>query len=310
MRFLILALLLSFLPLTTQAQPFHAGITRIAVQADPVFETYIWYPTQAEETHWNVRPFSLPATHDAEIATGPFPIILLSHGGGQTCASPLILGDLSADLARQGYAVIAPIHCKTGLAQRIPQVTAALRAVTADPRFQPHLAPDRLGMLGFSLGGAVTLELAGGVPDLEHLATYCSAHLTDTMSCNPGPGGSTPARPATSIPHLPLKALALLDPFGVPFVREGLTAVTMPVLIVRPEQSQLGEANTQALATGLPQPPRVQTIPGTHFIFAGPCSSALQTEVPVICEDPPGTDRAAVHATVKARLEEFFRKNL
>jgi pimeloyl-ACP methyl ester carboxylesterase len=174
-------------------------------------------------------------------------------------------------LAREGFVVVAPFHGKTRFLRRTRQIEAAFATMMADPRFKSHVAVDKLGMIGFSLGGAVTLGLAGGIPDFEHLARYCATHPDDVHSCSAGPGGdrstapSAPGQPVRGkpmIPRLSLRALVLLDPFAVLFPRNRLTAVSMPVLVFRPKQSGLGEENTKALVSGLPLPPQLQYVPG------------------------------------------------
>jgi predicted dienelactone hydrolase len=318
------AILLFIVPVSTAlsaTESFYAGITRISVPTDVPFDMLVWYPTQAEEVPWQADPFTIPASHDAAIATGNFPIVLLSHGGGATGGSPLLLCDLSAYLARQGFIVVAPFHGKTGLTVRPLQVVRALDALLANPRFKTHSEPMRLGMLGFSLGGAVTLELAGAIPNAAHLASYCSTHPDDIMSCRPAPGRdggngsasrqSPSAENAPPPSRLPLKAIVLLDPFAVLFQHDELAAVTMPVLLFRPDQSALpGEGNAFGLAVTLPHPPQYQTVPGGHFIFADVCAPFLQSSAPEVCLDPPGVDRAAIHIGLKEQIAKFFHDNL
>jgi predicted dienelactone hydrolase len=272
-----------------------------------------------EEQPWQVGPFAIPASQNAAIAPGRFPVVLLSHGGGKSGGSPLLLRDLSANLARHGFIVVAPFHGKTRFPGRALQIKAAFFAMMADPRFTPHAVPEKLGMLGFSLGGAVALDVAGGVPNFRQLAAYCSAHPWDIQSCNAGPGDDSnaagaaqtqPAAGALTPLHLPVKALVLLDPFAVLFDREGLKLVNMPVLLFRPKQSKQGEENTIVLVTALPQVPTLRYVPGGHFIFADICAQALRTEAPEVCDDPQGVDRAAVHAEVEAQTVKFFHDNL
>lgn len=296
-----------------------AGIIRLTVEAATPFDALVWYPTEAEELPWQAGPFSIPATRDAAPAAGPFPVILLSHGGGLGGGTPLTLRESAAALARQGFVVIAPFHGKTGLRNRMAQVVAALDRAQADARLKPHLDSARLGMLGFSLGTAVTLQLAGAVPNPAHFASYCAAHPADAMSCANAPDGRNGTEPGQARPtaasapsaRLPLKAIALLDPYAVMFQRPELAAVTLPVSIFRPDQSEMpGEANATGLAAGLPRVPDFHVIPGRHFVFIDTCPEPLRLQAPEVCEDPPGVDRAAVHRAVEAELVAFFRKHL
>lgn len=325
MRTLLLGLiLLSFGPFSIaygQTQSFRAGIARIEVPAATPFEALIWYPTQADEVSWQTGPVLVPATHDAQPAAGNFPVVLLSHGGGLTGGSPLLLKELSASLARQGFIVVAPFHGTAGLPVRPFQVQLALAAMLDTPRFAMHADPARLGMVGFSLGGAVTLKLAGAIQDEAHFAAHCVAHPEDVMSCNnapsgrrsgaPSPGPLTRERETPLPPHLALKAVVLLDPLAALFPRDGLRAVTMPVLLIRPEQSKLsGEGNADTLALTLPVPPLYQKISGGHFVFADPCTPSQKTASPEVCLDPSDVDRAAVHAGVESMVTKFLAEKL
>lgn len=320
MRCLFLAVLftVTFLHAAMGAQRahFHAGVARPAVAGEPPFDTLVWYPTRVDEVAWQAGPFLMPATRNAALADGKFPVILLSHGGGTGGGTPLMLREIAVSLARSGFIVIAPFHGKAGLPVRVMQMHRALAAVAADPRFVSHVDMTRLGALGFSLGGAVALELAGALPNGVHLAAYCAGHAQDVMSCDHAPDADhgRPGRAQAAEPSrapLPVKALVLMDPYAVLFQRPELLRVTMPALIFRPDHSELpGQANAGALAQDLPHPPQFETVPGTHFIFTDVCPTAIQASAPEICQDAPGVNRAAVHTTVEAQTVSFFRKNL
>ncbi|MCW2309894.1 alpha/beta hydrolase family protein [Rhodobium gokarnense] len=303
----------------TQSSAYNAGVTRLSLTGSRQLDTLVWYPTKDAEVPFKAGPFTVPATRDAGVADGRFPVVLLSHGGGPTGGSPMILKELSAALARNGFLVIAPMHRDTPLLARPAQVAAALAGVTADPRFAGHADAERLGMAGFSLGGAVTIALAGGVPNPAALAAYCEKHPEDIRSCDAGPGsrgGKAGNRPKTGTsgkrpppPHLPVKALALLDPFGVLFDEKGLSGVAAATLLIRPQDSSLGIANTEVLAAGIDAAHR-ETIPGGHFVFTDDCPDALKADAEGLCTDPPGIDRAAIRTGMAKTVAEFFRKTL
>jgi predicted dienelactone hydrolase len=318
--FCLIAVLLTMgmpLPVGAETPTFHAGIARPSVTGEAPFEMLIWYPTEADEVAWQAGPFMMPASRNAVVAPGRFPVVLLSHGGGLGGGTPLILREISVALARHGFVVIAPFHGKVGLPGRTLQIRRALDAVVADPRFASHVDPTRLGMLGFSLGTAVTLELAGAVPNVAHLVAYCAAHPSDVMSCDHAPDGNNgaphgaSAEPGSLLAPLPLKAIVLMDPYAVLFQRPELVGVSMPVLIFRPNESELpAEANATGLAAALPRSPQVHNIPGSHFVFTDICPASLKASSPEVCEDPPRVDRAAIHAALQAQIIEFFGKNM
>src|SRR4051812_48859918 len=167
MRALICSLLLALAGISTalaDPQSFHAGITRITVQDTTPFDALIAYPTEAAEASIEEGLFRVSASRDAPLAAGArFPVILFSHGGGRPPGTPLAQRDLLLHLARQGFIVIAPFHPATErpFVDRPRHIHKALDAVLADPRFSKHADPQRLGMAGFSFGGAVSLIVAG-----------------------------------------------------------------------------------------------------------------------------------------------------
>jgi predicted dienelactone hydrolase len=256
------------------------------------------------------------ASRDAPVTTGArFPIVLFSHGGSGP-GTPLVHRDLLLHLAREGFIVIAPFHPGTGqpFVDRPRQIHKALDSVLADPRFSKRADPDRIGMAGFSFGGAVTLIVAGAMIDLAHLSAYCHDHADDSRACDGiATDGSWAKVPPSrkSDDALPLKTLVLLEPYGALFERKGLVSLDLPILIYSASQSDLRtEGNALALAKALPRPPQQVAVPGNHFVFVDPCSPILATRAPEVCSDPPGTDRAAIHRRFRREISDFLRANM
>jgi predicted dienelactone hydrolase len=319
LRSLILGLALAVVWISTAlADPpsFRAGFTRIAVQDATPFEALIAYPTDGAEVAVEEGPIRLLASRDAPVAAGArFPVVLFSHGGNGP-GTPLVHGDLLLHLARQGFIVVAPFHPGTEkpFVDRPRQIHKALESMLADPRFSQRADPDRIGMAGFSFGGAVTLIVAGGTIDLAHLSAYCHDHADDSRACGGIPTDGSwakvpPSRKSADV--LPLKTLVLLEPYGAPFERKGLASLDLPALIYSASQSDLrAEGNALAVAKALARPPQQAVVPGSHFVFVDPCSPILATRAPDICRDPPGTDRAAIHQRFKREISDFLRANM
>jgi predicted dienelactone hydrolase len=296
--------------------PFHAAVVRVTVQDAVPFDTLIAYPTDAAEVPFQAGPFTIAASRDAPIASGkPFPIVLFSHGNGRRGGTSLIHRDLVLSLARQGFIVVAPSHPGTSnpLQDRPRQIHKALDRVFTDQRFAGHADHTRLAVMGFSFGGAVALVVAGATPSLAHLSAYCRGRTDDPRACDGAPAEVPPSDlvPGKSADALPLKAIVLLEPFGALFDPDGLKPVDMPVLLYRAEHSDLAaEGNILALASALPRPPLQETTPGGHFIFIDPCPPLLEAEVPAVCKDAPGLDRAAAHQRIEVEIASFLRQNL
>lgn len=319
MRSIILSLALAIAGISTAlADPpsFRAGVTRITVQDATPFDALIAYPTEAAEGSVDEGPIRLLASRDAPVAAGArFPVVLFSHGGSGP-GTPLVHRDLLLHLAREGFIVIAPFHPGTEkpFVDRPRQIHKALDSVLADPRFSEHADPERIGMVGFSFGGAVTLIVAGANIDLAHLSAYCHDHADDFRACQGiATDGSWAKVPPgrKSDDALPLKALVLLEPYGAPFEQKGLASLDLPILIYSASQSDLkAEGNILALANALPRPPQQVAVPGSHFVFVDPCSPILATRAPEVCSDPPDTDRAAIHQRFPREISDFLRAHL
>ena len=318
MRSLILGLAMAIAGISTalaDPPPFRAGVTRITVQDSTPFDALIAYPTEAAEVSVDEGPIRLLASRDAAVAAARFPVVLFSHGGNGP-GTPLVHRDLLLHLAREGFIVIAPFHPGTAqpFVDRPRQIHKALDFVLADPRFSKHADPDRIGMAGFSFGGAVTLLVAGARIDLAHLSAYCHDHADDSRACGGIATDGSWAKVAPSRKSddaLPLKALVLLEPYGAPFEQKSLGSLDLPILIYSASQSDLrAEGNALALAKALPRPPQQVAVPGSHFVFVDPCSPILATRAPEICGDPPGVDRAVIHQRFRREISDFLRANL
>jgi predicted dienelactone hydrolase len=142
----------------------------------------VWYPAlpraAAGTTRFGGSPEALPAR-----ASGPFPVLLFSHGSG---GSPWQSSFLTSHLASQGFVVIAPAHpgntvqdCQMAClplntpareafldsaANRPSDVTAALDHALAlanggDEQLAGMLSQDRYGVLGHSFGGWTALQV-------------------------------------------------------------------------------------------------------------------------------------------------------
>lgn len=162
--------ILSFILLLLAIVPAHAQ-NRAGEKVGPNLE--IWLPP------------------DFRTGTGPWPLVLFSHGFGG-CGKQSAF--LTAYLAENGYIVAAPDHadarpCKSlrafemqkDMLERVPEkpfrqperwnddtylsrrddLTLALKAILDDPQFKGYVDEERIALIGHSLGGYAALGLAG-----------------------------------------------------------------------------------------------------------------------------------------------------
>lgn len=298
------------------AEPFRAGISRIGVTGETPFEVLIAYPTEQAEADIVEGEVKVRAGENAPIVPSTrFPIVLFAKGNGRTAGSPFVHHDLILRLAREGFVVVAPFYSATArpFISLPKQIRSALDATISDERFSGHVDPKRVGMMGYSFGGAVTLMMGGAKLNLALLSAYCREHRDDPLACDgiaiDGSWADVPSRKSDDA--LTLKALVLLEPYGAPFGKDDLLTLDMPVMIYRALHSELkAEGNILSLARNLPKAPRLITVPGGHFVFIAPCPPAPTAEASGPCRDAPDADRVAIHDRVADDVSEFFRANL
>ncbi len=251
------------------------------------------------------------------VAAGKHPLVLLSHGSGGNADA---LGWLSSALVARGAIVLAVNHPgstsgdssprrSVDLAARANDLSAALDMALADPAFAPFIDENHIGVVGFSLGGATALGLAGvrfnGAAQDANCATGPDAadcvffHLGGVRFAD-YPGF------ASNMRDLRINGAVIIDPgFGGAVDPASLNqAISGITLINLGDADRLGAAdvgpNGNGLANRLPDTTYVEISPANHFTFLATCKpNAAQMLADYgddpICTDPKDTDRASVH---------------
>lgn len=92
---------------------------------------------------------------------GPFPAVLVIHGGAWRAGNKKDSGGFQNDLARHGYVTVSPQYrfCpKDPFPAQIHDVKAAVRWLKSNAS-KYHVDPQRIGAVGFSAGGHLSLML-------------------------------------------------------------------------------------------------------------------------------------------------------
>ena len=268
----------------------------------------------------------------ARMAEGPFPVILASHGlGGHIGA----LGWLTAGLAEAGALVISVNHpnstrgdfdLQEGLKHwtRAQDLRAALDWLAAQPDLAPHADFSRTYAVGFSAGGWTALSLGGLRANLEGYAAHCRTAPPSPWQC------ADLARRGADLEAYSaeewnagrkddrIRAVAAIDPA----LTYGLGRAHARDLVEKVLLIGLGSPETRLPATDfretgsglaalLPNAEIETVTPAAHFSALLPCKLrgaailAAERDDPV-CDDPPGTDRAALHQRIVARIAAFL----
>jgi len=285
----------------------------------------IFYPSgeAKADASTQIGPYTVQAQRDAAPADGRFPLIVLSHGH---LGSMYGHHDLAAELARHGYIVVAPQHTgdshddasgagtDRALLGRAWQASAAIDAALADPRLASHIDAGRIGAAGFSAGGYTTLLLLGARPDFDLFPKYCAQHPGMPELCD----RPLPAKMRT-FDHPPptvdarVRAGFAMAPFSILFDADSFRAMQRPVFLYLAQKDQvLAPADNGLRIRGLlPNLAGFAEVPGAgHYVFLPPCSAEFAKQVPAICTDAPGVDRAGAHRDINAAAVKFFDAQL
>ncbi|CAJ0820994.1 alpha/beta hydrolase family protein [Ralstonia flaminis] len=311
--------------------------------------TNIWYPVEASvpETPRDIgepgHPLfrAHPAAHDAPLAgtQNTYPLLVLSHGTGGTADS---LDWLAAALAAQGYIVAGTNHPGNNALEplthdgfmlwweRATDVSEVIDGVLADAALGAHVDRDRIGAVGFSLGGYTVLELAGARTNFAALMAFCGSPQADAI-CHPpemrrvetGPqptASKTPqteasiARSGASYRDERIKAVFTIAPaLGMAMDPNSLGNITVPISLMAGDADVTVpvETNVRRIAGLLPKADLLLVPGASHYTFIDTCVPGAAAHLPAwLCQDNPGVDRGDVHAQAVHRVLEFFRATL
>lgn len=317
-----------------------AGLRSIEV-VTPGRETPIrvslWYPTSAGGSHKVVggnKVFKgVPVNQDAVIAEGEFPIVLLAHGGLR--AAPHLSGWIASYLATHSFIVaephppqLGPDEAQAFLAEawlRPADLSATLQAIESDSVLNAHLKKDRVGVLGFLLGGTSALTLAGAEIDPERYAKMCDGQAAIGMDCFWFSENGVDLHEADikSLEHSnynsKIKVAIAIDPeLSTIFTQASLKNISIPVTIVnlgRPDTILPG-LNAASLE-GLVPEVNYETVPdATQYSAFSECTSKgamiLQSEGDneAICADGGERSRAEIHQQLAEIIENTLVQNL
>jgi predicted dienelactone hydrolase len=308
--------------------------------------TSVWYPA-FPGTLTSEHTVGLPATPlfqlgrwagDAKRADAQFPIILLSHGTG---GSAEIMAWLGAGLASRGYVVAAVNHPGNNALEpytpegfllwweRARDLSTVLNFLLRDQQLAPMIDRQRIGAIGFSLGGYTTIVLAGGRTDPARFRKYCESPGAEGCADPPefpklfdrwrelestnSEFRAAVRRAGSSHRDPRIRSVFAIAPAGGPaMIPESLRGITIPVEIVAGEEDHIAPvaSNAGLLAAAIPGAQLRVLQKVAHYTFLATCTDTGRQGQPQLCGDVTGLDRESIHQGTLDDAAEFFRRTL
>jgi predicted dienelactone hydrolase len=298
-----------------------AGIRTIDMPANadgPALVGAVWYPCALPPGEANLGKITLPGVKECPPPDRKLPLVVISHGRKGNFLGHL---DTNEVLADAGFVVAAINHPGDTAAdlsrtddlwiyvQRPSDIKRLIDFMVGASVLAPSIDSERIGVFGFSRGGYTALAVIGANPDWANVTDLCRQFTTHV--CEQIRAKEFPTQPVTHDPRI--KAAVIADPLSVFFTADSFGAVGIPIQLWASEHGGDGVQphSVEVVDRNLPRKHEYHVVPNAgHFAFLAPCPPALAKEVPGICVDAPGFDRATFHKQFNANVLEFFRTHL
>ena len=332
-----LLLFTSLLCLCSSAIASSVGFTQVTLTDNPNrrLNTAIWYPTRdtSDTTLIGDNPVFIgtQVIKGAEIQSGIFPVILLSHGYRGNWRNQ---NWLATKLASQGYIVAAADHPGTTSFEHSPEqaekwwerprdVSRILDYLLSEAPWKQSTIADNVSAIGHSLGGWTVMQLAGAKIDRPAFKANCQNYpnprtcgLAEELGLDKVQAAE-PNKKDLSDPRIQ-RVVSLDLGLARSFSVGSLNDIKVPTLILA-AGIDIGDL-PQALESGyiaehMPLNSRWYKVyeKATHFSFIQDCKPGaipmLNEEVlgdGIICRDGVGTSRDPLHQLFVNDIANFL----
>ncbi len=296
---------------------------------------HLWYPTDENSAPVLVGQNALFYGHyvhrEAKPSGNSLPVVLLSHGSGGNAER---LGWLASEIANRGMIVAAPDHPGTTSGDSDPFQTVKVWERPQDlsavldylaSNSNSGLKPDmnRVGVVGFSLGGFSALSISGVRVSKAQFIDYCNANRGQ-LDCGWMQAAGVDFNiidreryEQSNLDHR-IKATVAVDPaLPAAIVKQSLATIDRPTLIINlgdPEKI-LHAMRVDALTQKIKGAIYVPISGAHHFSFMAECSWLGFIVIGItgednICSDVGFRNRGLVHRQSKSTITDFLVKEL
>lgn len=328
-------MLLAALPGIVRAEAPDVGRIEFQVPAiagKPGFLTRLWYPAaggKVQRIGKNLVRQGYLAVPDAKpLTAAPAPLIVMNHGSGGSGEGMAWLG---VELVRHGAIVIAADHPGSSggdperpellqIWHQPQEVGQMLDAILASP-WGARIDPQRIAVVGFSLGGTAALSLAGGRLDFQRFPRFCESHDDGACRAFRSRFASLDAgffkQANADLREARIRAaVAIAAGLTESLTESSLQGLKTPVLLISGERDgQLPPAtHVKPILGWLPTHSRyVEIQQAWHFSFLPLCAPTgvavlAETIESFACEEAGKKPREEIHQEVTAATLQFLRE--
>ncbi len=245
----------------------------------------VWFPTNAVDgDDFRYRDlFNADGVFsDVDIADGPFPLIVYSHGHRSYAQAS---GRVVSHLASHGFVVVSPDHMGNLFTdgdrttpiytQRPADLSASLDAVITNPDLSASVDPERVLAMGHSFGGYSAFALAGATYDVDGTTPACLDGRDTSEFCT-GMVDADVDRLREGFTDDRIDAVMAMAPGDWRLFKDGLADINVPTLHMTGDIDPSGSGN-EPIWDSLdgPDATRVDIINGGHLTFTDLSGSSI-----------------------------------
>ena len=171
---------------------FSVGYKKMGIESKATSEHFsiaLVYPTHTASKKVRFGPFEMNLSIGGKIATGKFPLVMISHGSGGT---NLGYRSIAFELVKKGFVVGMPLHPKNNFKNneeegttsnwrnRPLHISSSIDAIILNHKMSGSIDFDKIAVIGHSAGGYTALAAAGGVADTSHIVDLCLSTVSYT----------------------------------------------------------------------------------------------------------------------------------